>query len=150
MDSYADEGVLEESHVGMRADTLDEQDNDEAIIKWKISRFHKGAHILRKLFTLFIEEIVEGMIGCVHLPTIMSKLLSDNGSPEFGDFKITILGMLGTYCFERIILVFFADMCFSHWVLLYVSMLEIHSFLPFFCAYSRERFLSCTFSIANQ
>ncbi|KAF2324949.1 hypothetical protein GH714_021817 [Hevea brasiliensis] len=104
MDSYADEGVLEESHVGMRADTLDEQDNDEAIIKWKISRFHKGAHILRKLFTLFIKEIVEGMIGCVHLPTIMSKLLSDNGSPEFGDFKITILGMLGTYCFERIIL----------------------------------------------
>lgn len=47
------------------------------------------------------------MIGYVHLPTIMAKLLSDNGSQEFGDFKPTILGMLGTYGFERRILVKF-------------------------------------------
>ena len=45
------------------------------------------------------------MIGYVRLPTIMSKLLSDNGTQEFGDFKLTILGMLGTYGFERRILV---------------------------------------------
>ncbi|KAK4406643.1 hypothetical protein Sango_0670800 [Sesamum angolense] len=34
----------------------------------------------------------------------MWKLLSDNGNQEFGDFKLTILGMLGTYDFERRIL----------------------------------------------
>ncbi|CAB4270334.1 unnamed protein product [Prunus armeniaca] len=48
-------------------------------------KLHKGVHILRKLFSRFIEEIVEGMIGSVRLPTIMSKLLSDNGSQEFAD-----------------------------------------------------------------
>lgn len=70
--------------------------------KWKI----KGCdEILRKLFSIFIKEIVEGMIGYVRLPTVMMKLLSDNGHQEFGDFKATILGMLGTYDFERRILV---------------------------------------------
>ena len=78
---------------------------DDCIIKWKISKSHKNAYILKKLLSLFIREIVEGMIGYVHLPTIMLKLLSDNGSQEFGDFKPTILGMLGTYDFERRILV---------------------------------------------
>ncbi|XP_071937451.1 uncharacterized protein [Coffea arabica] len=77
---------------------------DDCIIKWKISKSHKNAYILKKLLSLFIREIVEGMIGYVHLPTIMLKLLSDNGSQEFGDFKPTILGMLGTYDFERRIL----------------------------------------------
>lgn len=81
------------------------EDEEACVIKWKISKSHKGAHILRKLFSQFIKEIVEGMIGYVHLPTIMSKLLSDNGTQEFGDFKLTILGMLGTYSFERRILV---------------------------------------------
>ncbi|KAK4425213.1 Vacuolar protein sorting-associated protein 8 [Sesamum alatum] len=72
--------------------------------KWKVSKFHKGADIMRKLFAIFIKEIVEGMIGYVRLPRIMWKLLSDNGNQEFGDFKLTILGMLGTYDFERRIL----------------------------------------------
>lgn len=84
------------------------EDEEEVIINWRISKSHKGAHILRKLFSQFIKEIVEGMIGYVRLPTIMSKLLSDNGSQEFGDFKLTILGMLGTYGFERRILVKYA------------------------------------------
>lgn len=61
--------------------------------------------MLRRLFSTFIKEIVEGMIGYVRLPTVMMKLLSDNGSQEFGDFKATILGMLGTYDFETRILV---------------------------------------------
>ncbi|KAL0413068.1 UNVERIFIED_CONTAM: Vacuolar protein sorting-associated protein 8 [Sesamum radiatum] len=72
--------------------------------KWKVSKCHKGADIMRKLFAIFIKEIVEGMIGYVRLPRIMWKLLSDNGNQEFGDFKLTILGMLGTYDFERRIL----------------------------------------------
>ncbi|KAL0375716.1 UNVERIFIED_CONTAM: Vacuolar protein sorting-associated protein 8 [Sesamum calycinum] len=72
--------------------------------KWKVSKCSKGADIMRKLFAIFIKEIVEGMIGYVRLPRIMWKLLSDNGNQEFGDFKLTILGMLGTYDFERRIL----------------------------------------------
>ncbi|XP_030535346.1 vacuolar protein sorting-associated protein 8 homolog isoform X2 [Rhodamnia argentea] len=80
------------------------QDDDASpIIKWTLNS-HGGAPILRKLISQFIKEIVEGMIGYVRLPTIMSKLLSENGSQEFGDFKLTILGMLGTYGFERRIL----------------------------------------------
>lgn len=111
MDSCADRMVSKGNNcVGMLAEALGSQEDDETwIIKWKISKSHKGAHILRKLFSLFIKEIVEGMIGYIRLPTIMSKLLSDNGSQEFGDFKITILGMLATYGFERRILVFLYD-----------------------------------------
>ncbi|XP_031251024.1 vacuolar protein sorting-associated protein 8 homolog [Pistacia vera] len=94
-----------ENDSKMLEDPLCLQEGEEAcIIKWRISKSHRGAYILRKLFSQFIKEIVEGMIGYVHLPTIMSKLLSDNGSQEFGDFKLTILGMLGTYSFERRIL----------------------------------------------
>ncbi|XP_015572370.2 vacuolar protein sorting-associated protein 8 homolog [Ricinus communis] len=105
MDSFTDKRVSKrDDHAGMLTEALGEHEDDEAIIKWKISKSHKGAHILRKLLSQFIKEIVEGMIGYVHLPTIMSKLLSDNGNQEFGDFKITILGMLGTYGFERRIL----------------------------------------------
>uniref|UniRef100_A0A2P2L9D6 Uncharacterized protein MANES_01G240000 n=1 Tax=Rhizophora mucronata TaxID=61149 RepID=A0A2P2L9D6_RHIMU len=106
MDSYDDRRALKEKNcTGMQMETLGSQEDDEAcIVKWKISNSHKGAHILRKLFSQFIKEIVEGMIGYVRLPTIMSKLLSDNGNQEFGDFKITILGMLGSYGFERRIL----------------------------------------------
>ncbi|KAK6285862.1 hypothetical protein POUND7_012041 [Theobroma cacao] len=105
MGSYCEERVSEkENHVGMLVESLGSQEEEDCIIKWRIPKSHKGSHILRKLFSQFIKEIVEGMIGYVRLPTIMSKLLSDNGSQEFGDFKLTILGMLGTYGFERRIL----------------------------------------------
>lgn len=76
--------------------------NEECM--WKVSKSHRNAHILRKLLSVFIKEIVEGMIGYVSLPRIILKLLSDNETQEFGDFKPTILGMLGTYDFERRIL----------------------------------------------
>ncbi|XP_022757621.1 vacuolar protein sorting-associated protein 8 homolog isoform X2 [Durio zibethinus] len=105
MGSYCDESVSEkENPVGMLIESLGSQEEEECIIKWRIPKSHKSGNILRKLFSQFIKEIVEGMIGYVRLPTIMSKLLSDNGSQEFGDFKLTILGMLGTYGFERRIL----------------------------------------------
>lgn len=105
MGSYGNDRVSEkENHVEL-VGSLGSQDEEECIIKWRIPKSHKGGHILRKLFSQFIKEIVEGMIGYVRLPTIMSKLLSDNVGQEFGDFKLTILGMLGTYGFERRILV---------------------------------------------
>ncbi|KAJ0479069.1 putative transcription factor WD40-like family [Helianthus annuus] len=88
------------------ASKMDSEQNSSGSLKttWKIRGSDKGALMLRKLFSIFIKEIVEGMIGYVRLPTVMMKLLSDNGSQEFGDFKPTILGMLGTYDFERRIL----------------------------------------------
>lgn len=106
MDSYSDEMVSGgENHVPVLPESsVSHEDEEAGIVNWRISKSHKGAHILRKLFSQFIKEIVEGMIGYVRLPTIMSKLLSDNGSQEFGDFKLTILGMLGIYGFERRIL----------------------------------------------
>lgn len=102
----SNDGAYEsENYFGVLAGSADsQQDKDTYKSSWKISKSRNG-HILRKLLSQFIKEIVEGMIGFVHLPTIMSKLLSDNGSQEFGDFKLTILGMLGTYGFERRILV---------------------------------------------
>ncbi|KAF5733264.1 vacuolar protein sorting-associated protein 8 isoform X1 [Tripterygium wilfordii] len=106
MDTHVDEMESKrENHVRIVAESLGTVKDEEAhIIKWKISKSQGVAHILKKLFSQFIKEIVEGMMGCVRLPTIMSKLLSDNANQEFGDFKLTILGMLGTYGFERRIL----------------------------------------------
>ncbi|XP_071726434.1 uncharacterized protein [Rutidosis leptorrhynchoides] len=84
---------------------MDLEQNGEALRnKWYIRGSDSGAQILKKVFSVFIKEMVEGMIGYVRLPTVMMKLLSDNGTQEFGDFKATILGMLGTYDFERRIL----------------------------------------------
>ncbi|KAK4578132.1 hypothetical protein RGQ29_028320 [Quercus rubra] len=103
--SYGDERVSRgENHVPLLTESSVSHEDEACIVNWRISKSHRGAHILRKLFSQFIKEIVEGMIGYVRLPTIMSKLLSDNGSQEFGDFKLTILGMLGIYGFERRIL----------------------------------------------
>jgi len=75
----------------------------------RFSKNIKGANILRRVFSKFVGEIIEGMIGYIPLPAIMAKLLSDNGNQEFGDFKLTILKMLGTYGYEKRILV-----CTSH------------------------------------
>ncbi|KAJ8626194.1 hypothetical protein MRB53_019501 [Persea americana] len=83
---------------------VSERRNGRALARWRTSNSEKGAHILKRLLSRFIQEIVEGMVGYVPLPAIMAKLLSDNGSQEFGDFKLTILGMLGTYGYERTIL----------------------------------------------
>lgn len=106
IDSYVEERTNErKNYFGVLAGLADSQlDKDTYKSSWKISKSRNG-HILRKLLSQFVKEIVEGMIGFVHLPAIMSKLLSDNGSQEFGYFKHTILGMLGIYGFERRILV---------------------------------------------
>lgn len=98
---------FEENQVQFLNESSSLQKDKGHIVTWRILKSNKAAHILRRLFSQFIKEIVEGMIGYVHLPTIMSRLLYDNGSQEFGDFKLTILGMLGTFGFERRILVCF-------------------------------------------
>ncbi|RYR24196.1 hypothetical protein Ahy_B02g057703 isoform A [Arachis hypogaea] len=105
MDSNVEERAYERKHYFGMLDGPENSllDNESYKSRWKISKSRNG-HIMRKLLSQFIKEIVEGMIGFVHLPTIMSKLLSDNGTQEFGDFKFTILGMLGIYGFERRIL----------------------------------------------
>ncbi|CAA0827177.1 transducin family protein / WD-40 repeat family protein [Striga hermonthica] len=85
--------------------SLGVEDEERYKLKWKVSMYQgRVARMMRKLFSIFIKEIIEGMIGYVRLPQIMSKLLSDNSNQEFGDFRLTILGMLGAYDFERKIL----------------------------------------------
>ncbi|OIW02356.1 hypothetical protein TanjilG_08503 [Lupinus angustifolius] len=105
MDSNAEERANDRNNYFGVLAGLDDSQPDKNTYKssWKISKSRNG-QILRRLLSQFIKDIVEGMIGLVHLPAIMSKLLSDNGTQEFGDFKLTILGMLGTYGFERRIL----------------------------------------------
>ncbi|XP_073012447.1 uncharacterized protein [Typha latifolia] len=60
--------------------------------------------LLRRVFSQFVGEIIEGMAGYIPLPVIMAKLLSDNRNQEFGDFKIIIIKMLETYGYEKRIL----------------------------------------------
>jgi predicted ABC-class ATPase len=60
---------------------------------------------LRRVFSQFVGEIIEAMAGYIPLPAIMAKLLSDNGSQEFGDFKLVIHRMLSMYLYEKRILV---------------------------------------------
>ncbi|KAL1562189.1 vacuolar protein sorting-associated protein 8 isoform X2 [Salvia divinorum] len=99
MDSGNSRDALKDSHTRSMS-----PEEEARTLKLKVSKYGKSAHITRKLFSIFIKEIVEGMIGYVRLPRIMLKLLSDNGKQEFGDFKLTILGILGRYDFERRIL----------------------------------------------
>ncbi|KAL1535637.1 vacuolar protein sorting-associated protein 8 [Salvia divinorum] len=99
MDSGNAREVLKDSPTGSVS-----PEEEAQTLKWKVSKYGKCARMTRKLFSIFIKEIVEGMIGYVRLPRIMLKLLSENGNQEFGDFKLTILGILGKYDFERRIL----------------------------------------------
>ncbi|XP_078448390.1 transducin family protein / WD-40 repeat family protein isoform X2 [Wolffia australiana] len=60
--------------------------------------------LLRGIFSYFVKEIVEKMVGYVPILSVMSKILADNGAQEFGDFKLALSELLGTYAFERRIL----------------------------------------------
>ncbi|CAI9090000.1 OLC1v1024674C6 [Oldenlandia corymbosa var. corymbosa] len=104
-DSSHEDGSSEESCQQIRDKSHVVQEHEGACtVKWKILKSLQNSQILKKLISVVIREIVEGMIGHVPIPTIMLKLLSDNRIQEFGDIKPTILGMLGTYDFERRIL----------------------------------------------
>lgn len=95
-----------EFSVEMSSTTSDVLLNESDFLsKRSISGSKRCANILRRLFSKFVGEIIEGMVGYITLPAIMAKLLSDNGNQEFGDFKLTILKMLGTYGYEKRILV---------------------------------------------
>ncbi|CAN6466278.1 unnamed protein product [Victoria cruziana] len=80
------------------------EDNNSDTPNVRIPEFERAVCISRRMVSQFVREIIEGMVGYIPLPTIMTKLLSDNGGQHFGDFKATILGMLGTYGYERRIL----------------------------------------------
>lgn len=69
--------------------------------------FAAGA-ILKKVFVLIMENIIDGMMGYVPLHYIMDKILADHGTHPFGDFRPTILNMLSAYGYERTILVFYS------------------------------------------
>lgn len=83
----------------------------EGANKWKVVMISRRAvDFMQKVLVYLIGEIVNGMMGYVPLSVIMDKLLSNNGKHEFGDFKGTILQMLGLYGYEQAILVL---TCFS-------------------------------------
>ena len=69
------------------------------------SVYQRCLNTLRRVFSQFVGEIIEAMAGYIPLPAIMAKLLSDNGSQEFGDFKLVIHRMLSMYLYEKRILV---------------------------------------------
>ncbi|XP_044411244.1 uncharacterized protein [Triticum aestivum] len=68
------------------------------------SAYQRCLNTLRRVFSQFVGEIIEAMAGYIPLPAIMAKLLSDNGSQEFGDFKLVIHRMLSMYLYEKRIL----------------------------------------------
>ncbi|XP_037445372.1 uncharacterized protein LOC119314796 isoform X2 [Triticum dicoccoides] len=68
------------------------------------SAYQRCLNTLRRVFSQFVGEIIEAMSGYIPLPAIMAKLLSDNGSQEFGDFKLVIHRMLSMYLYEKRIL----------------------------------------------
>ncbi|KAJ1265956.1 hypothetical protein BS78_08G113600 [Paspalum vaginatum] len=70
----------------------------------RISVKQRCLNVLRKIFSQCVGEIIEAMAGYIPLPAIMAKLLSDNGSQEFGDFKLVIHRMLSMYLYEKRIL----------------------------------------------
>ncbi|CAN6226951.1 unnamed protein product [Urochloa humidicola] len=70
----------------------------------RISAKQRSLNVLRKIFSQFVGETIEAMAGYIPLPAIMAKLLSDNGSQEFGDFKLVIHRMLSMYLYEKRIL----------------------------------------------
>ncbi|CAD6252061.1 unnamed protein product [Miscanthus lutarioriparius] len=70
----------------------------------RISTKQKCLNVLRKVFSQCVGETIEAMAGYIPLPAIMAKLLSDNGSQEFGDFKLVIHRMLSMYLYEKRIL----------------------------------------------
>uniref|UniRef100_A0A0D9VBL8 RING-type domain-containing protein n=1 Tax=Leersia perrieri TaxID=77586 RepID=A0A0D9VBL8_9ORYZ len=72
--------------------------------KTRISAYQRCLNALRRVFSQFVGEIIEAMAGHIPLPAIMGKLLSDNGSQEFGDFKLVIHRMLSMYLYEKRIL----------------------------------------------
>ncbi|GAM21166.1 hypothetical protein SAMD00019534_043410 [Acytostelium subglobosum LB1] len=66
----------------------------------KSAVYTKCTTFLNKL----VHHILNSMMGYVALPLILTKIVNDHGTDEFGDFKSIITGMLDTCTFETSIL----------------------------------------------
>ncbi|GAB4818305.1 hypothetical protein N2152v2_005351 [Parachlorella kessleri] len=60
--------------------------------------------VLQQIFTGFMEEVIRGMAGHVPMKSIAEAIIHQYGSDHFGDFKSTLLGLLGACNFELSIL----------------------------------------------
>ncbi|MCO5587402.1 hypothetical protein L7F22_041351 [Adiantum nelumboides] len=97
--------LLRRSRASRATDLTTDQGSGEGIYKWKVAMIGRRAvNLMQKILVYLTGEIVNGMMGYIPLSSIMDKLLSNNGRHEFGDFKGTILQMLGLYGYERTIL----------------------------------------------
>uniref|UniRef100_J3L970 RING-type domain-containing protein n=2 Tax=Oryza brachyantha TaxID=4533 RepID=J3L970_ORYBR len=102
---YGSKDVHEKGVRPNGSETLNRQPKDKGFSqKTRISVYQRCLNALRRVFSQFVGEIIEAMAGHIPLPAIMGKLLSDNGSQEFGDFKLVIHRMLSMYLYEKRIL----------------------------------------------
>ena len=92
----------------------------------------KAVDLMQRLLVYLIGEIVNGMMGYIPLSVIMDKLLSDNGKHEFGDFKGTILQMLGLYGYEQMILVVVLLSIVHEWFRIWLSQILLF-LIPGYC-----------------
>ncbi|KAL5199338.1 hypothetical protein ABZP36_020541 [Zizania latifolia] len=102
---YGSNDVNEKGTRPKGSETTNGQPKDKGFSqKTRISAYQRCLNALRRVFSQFVGEIIEAMAGHIPLPAIMAKLLSDNGSQEFGDFKLVIHRMLSMYLYEKRIL----------------------------------------------
>ncbi|KAG8076620.1 hypothetical protein GUJ93_ZPchr0006g40989 [Zizania palustris] len=102
---YGNNDVNEKGTRSKGSETTNGQPKDKGFSqKRRISAYQRCLNALRRVFSQFVGEIIEAMAGHIPLPAIMAKLLSDNGSQEFGDFKLVIHRMLSMYLYEKRIL----------------------------------------------
>ncbi|KAF0911591.1 hypothetical protein E2562_011213 [Oryza meyeriana var. granulata] len=102
---YGSKDVNEKGVRPSGSETLIRRPKDKGFSqKTRISAYRRCLNALRRVFSQCVGEIIEAMAGHIPLPAIMGKLLSDNGSQEFGDFKLVIHRMLSMYLYEKRIL----------------------------------------------
>ncbi|EFA85394.1 RING zinc finger-containing protein [Heterostelium album PN500] len=91
----------ENTNIAMQENTsILNQSIDRTTNKPKSAVYVKSTTFLNKL----VHYILNNMMGYVALPLILTKIVNDHGSDEFGDFKSIISGMLDTCTFETSIL----------------------------------------------
>ncbi|KAG6748271.1 hypothetical protein POTOM_048187 [Populus tomentosa] len=111
MDSYSDRRASKAKNSGgVLGEVLGSQEDDGAwVINWKISRSCKGAHTLRKLFSMFIKEIVEGMMDTFTFQLSCQNSFLIMVARNLVISKLQYWGCL-EYGFERRILVYIYDL----------------------------------------
>ena len=65
---------------------------------------NQGAVKAQRLLTFFMEDTIQDMAGFIPLTSLGQRLLSDLSEEHFGNFKSSLVGLLGAYNYELSIL----------------------------------------------